>query len=127
MVSCASSVAANAPSITSREVVPANAGRMPLLIKDKLPIDMDFDNPRSDDLDIPELMESGYRSAVSIPIVHDGEVLGVFDLVYRSAPWWNQDDLDYLCEVGRFIGAAIRQDASRDSIVELRGGPAPLV
>lgn len=119
LVRCITDIAPGAPVVTTSEFITTSTGRMPQLVKDKRPIDVDLHKPQPGD-DFSFFVNSGYASALSIPIVHDEEVIGVFDAVYRESPWWNQDDVDYLCEVGRFIGAALRQDASRDSIVEFR-------
>lgn len=117
-VSCATSMPEAISDMSVTQAISADVGRMPMLMKERKPILLDFVKPHP--VDVKVLSSQGHRSAVSIPIVHDDEVIGVFDAVYRIPPWWDDEDVEYLMELGRFLGSVLRQDASREAIVELR-------
>lgn len=87
----------------------ANVGRLKWLMAKSQPIIMDYEHPHFRD-EIPETaLAFGMRSAVSIPLIHNDQVLGIVSLVYRAKVEWSEEDCDYLVAVGRLAGSLIKR------------------
>ena len=101
-------------------VLSATVGRMRWMMKTHLPIVMDYENPHCDDQIPEEAYLDGFKSAVSIPLVAEGELVGMCSIVYEAAIDWEADGIAYLLKVGRVLGVAIRRMQITKKAVELK-------
>ena len=91
------------------DALPMSIGRMQWMVKTLEPIVMDYEHPHREDRIPVEAFEHGFKSAVSIPLVAEGEVVGMCSVVYSAAIFWDDDGLEYLQKIGRILGVAIRR------------------
>lgn len=101
-------------------VLSANAGRMPRLIETGEPIVFDFANPRSDDVAWDRGVRDGYACAVIVALVGPQGMIGALDFLYREPCDWADDDVAWLCDLGRFAGAVIGNALLTDNVLNLR-------
>lgn len=102
------------------DTLSATTGRIPFLMEEQKPILMDFLNPHDDDLKAEALTLNGCLSGVTIPIVHNAEMLGIFTASYKCPPWWDDDDIEFLAEVGRLLGAVVKRENAKAKEVEIK-------
>lgn len=91
------------------DVLPSTVGRMQWMMRTHEPIVMDYEHPHSEDQIPAEASRYGFKSAVSIPLVAEGELVGMCSVVYGVAVQWDEDGLEYLSKIGRILGVAIRR------------------
>lgn len=91
------------------DALPTSIGRMQWMVETLKPIVMDYEHPHSEDRIPVEAFEHGFKSAVSIPLVAEGEVVGMCSVVYAATISWDEDGLEYLQKIGRILGVAIRR------------------
>lgn len=101
-------------------VLSASAGRMPKLMKTQKPIIFDFSNPQSGDIEWRRGAQDGYRTAVTLPLANAGSIIGVCDLLYHEERCWDEEDLEWLADLGRLIGVIIGNALLADIQIGMR-------
>ena len=86
-------------------IISISTGRMRKKIAMKEPLIMDFLNPDPVD-QLPE--NPMYRSTVSVPLLANDEMRGMFTVVYEDLKDWSDQDLEYMVDIGRIIGITIQ-------------------
>jgi len=94
------------PTVLQRRMT---IGRIKWLIATHQPIVMDYLDPHPDDIPPDYALEMGIKCAVTVPLLSAGEALGVYTVSYCDSRKWEQGDLDYLCAIGRILGAVIQR------------------
>ncbi|MBN1535439.1 MAG: GAF domain-containing sensor histidine kinase [Anaerolineales bacterium] len=95
------------PAHLSRDPrVSITTGRMLQMMKTHQPIIMDFLNPDPAD-SIPA--DTFFRSAISVPLLADDDMLGMYSLVYSNYQEWTAEDIEFLLLIGRLVGISIHQ------------------
>jgi len=81
-------------------------GRMPQMMATHQPIVMDLLNTNPADK-IPD-GSFQFRSAVSVPLLADNDMLGIYTIVYKKCQRWTEKDLNYLLHIGRLLGISVQ-------------------
>lgn len=102
------------------EALPATTGRTQWMMKTHQPIVMDYEHPHCEDRIPAEALASGFKSAVSIPLLANGELVGMCSVVYTRKMDWSADGLAYLIEIGRVLGVAIKRMQVTKKATELQ-------
>lgn len=102
------------------DLLPATVGRMRLMMSTHRPIVMDYRNPHADDRIPLKAVSQGFRSAVSIPLVSDGVLMGMVSAVYKIDTSWGEESIEYLVQVGRVLGTAIGRMQATKKAAELQ-------
>lgn len=87
----------------------SGVGRLMWMMEKHYPIIMDYEQPHFRDEIPAEALAMGMRSAVSIPLLANDQLLGIVSLVYRTKTEWSTEDCEYLVMVGRLAGCLIRR------------------
>lgn len=95
------------------------SGRMRHLADNLSPIVQDLRNPHPCDVPPDGQLERGIISTVSVPIATNAEVHGFFAASYRTPQNWSPDDLEFMLEIGRMLGALIKQARYVRNTIEL--------
>lgn len=106
-------------AIVQRSHLPAKIGRMQRMLKTHEPIVMDCEHPHREDQIPPEAFEHGRKSAISVPLLAGGGVLGMCSLIYKKSLLWTASDLAYLEDIGRVLGVAIERMQMSKKMSEL--------
>ena len=76
------------------------------LVRNSEPVFVDYRNPPLDANASTAIRERGFECSVSVPVAFDGELFGIVSLMYcRECPW-TKDDVGFLKQVGRLLGAS---------------------
>jgi len=100
--------------------LPTTVGRLQGMITSHTPIIMDYLHPHPDDIIPPSAVELGFKSAISVPLVAGDDMLGAFNLCYKQALAWSDDDIGYLLAIGRVLGTSVQRAQMSKKYVELQ-------
>ncbi len=101
-------------------LLPATVGRIRLMMHTCRPIVMDFCNPHTDDQIPFEALTLDYRSAVSIPLVSDGVLMGMVSAVYKIDTSWDEKSIEYRGHDARVLGPAVGRIQAKKKAAEFQ-------
>lgn len=95
-------------------------GRMTQLIRSRELIVMDYDHPDKNDVIPAETYEAGYHSGVSIPLYAQDSVLGMLTVVYKRTLSIDEDDREFLLQLGAVLGTFVQRMQMTKKDLELQ-------
>ncbi len=100
---------------------PTVLGRLLRMMETKQPIIMeDYLNPHPCDQIPPTAVDSGFKSAITVPLIAADEALGIYNLVYKYYKKWSEEELVYLKAIGRLLGVSIHRALMSRKVVEMQ-------
>jgi two-component system nitrate/nitrite sensor histidine kinase NarX len=102
--------------VTSQMQISVTMGRLMQMMTTRQPLMMDYHHLHPDD-HIPPSILSEYRCAISVPILADDDILGIFSLMYKRMRHWNAEDREFLLNIGSLLGVAVQhaQTATKET------------
>lgn len=100
--------------------LPVETGRIPQLIETGEPIIFDFTNPTDEDVKWERGNSDGFEKAVIVALQGTREPLGTVEFLFHEAIEFNDEDVQWFRDLGRFFGAIIGNGLLSDEMFNLR-------
>ena len=107
------------PSGSVKRTFSVNSGRISWMMRITRPVFSEYDHPRREDAQAFQLIEYGYRSSVTIPLIAQGQVVGVLCVTYKRPNPFDERDEHYLLSIGRILGVFLDRVQKTEKRAEL--------